>query len=160
MDNPCGAHESGQGASRASANSGRGEILRPLHEGRISDFVFPGQKPDRPLSNIALVMLMRRMGVDQFTVHGFRSSVRDWVGDATRFPGELAKRVLAHRVGDETERAFRRSDALDRRRQLMEAWSEFVVKSWFATAMQRANLSPLRAVRIADSTCSRFGCYI
>jgi integrase len=104
-------------------------ILRPLHEGRISDFAFPGQKAGRPLSNMALVMLMRRMGVDQYTVHGFRSSFRDWAGDATQFPRELAEQALAHRVGNETERAYRRSDALDRRRQLMEAWSDFVINS-------------------------------
>jgi integrase len=78
---------------------------------------------------MALVMLMRRMGVDQYTVHGFRSSFRDWAGDATQFPRELAEQALAHRVGDETERAYRRSDALGRRRQLMEAWSDFVMKS-------------------------------
>jgi integrase len=104
-------------------------ILRPPHEGRISGFVFPRQKAGRPLSNMALVMLMRRMGVDHCTVHGFRSSFRDWVGDATQFPREFAEQALAHRVGDETERAYRRSDALDRWRQLMGAWSDFVVKS-------------------------------
>ncbi|MEW9838457.1 tyrosine-type recombinase/integrase [Mesorhizobium sp. ZMM04-4] len=105
------------------------ELLLPLGEGRISDFVFPGQKTNRPLSNMALAMLMRRMGMEKYTVHGFRSSFRDWAGDATQFPRELAEQALAHRVGDETERAYRRSDALDRRRQLMEAWSEFLFTS-------------------------------
>jgi integrase len=59
------------------------------------------------------------------TVHGFRSSFRDWAGDATHFPRELAEAALAHVAGDETERAYRRGDALERRRELMNAWSTF-----------------------------------
>jgi integrase len=78
---------------------------------------------------MALAMLMRRMKVEQFTVHGFRSAFRDWAGDETSFPRELAEAALAHRVGDETERAYRRSDALDRRRKLMVAWADFCLSS-------------------------------
>lgn len=78
---------------------------------------------DRPLSTMALEMLLRRMKIENATVHGFRSSFRDWAGDATRFPRELAEAALAHVAGDATERAYRRGDALDRRRELMDAWA-------------------------------------
>lgn len=93
---------------------------------RIGDYVFPGQKLQRPLSNMAMEMQLRRMKLDHFTVHGFRSSFRDWAGEATQVPREIAEAALAHVVGDETERAYRRGDALERRRELMNAWSEFL----------------------------------
>lgn len=99
------------------------EILEALKAARISDFVFPGQKPGRPLSVMALTMQMRRMKLDAFTVHGFRSAFRDWAGDQTEFPREIAEAALAHTVGDSTERAYRRNDALEKRRMLMEAWA-------------------------------------
>jgi integrase len=101
------------------------KLLKTLSETKASEFVFPGQRPKRPLSSSAMDMLMRRMKADQFTVHGFRSAFRDWVGDETQFPREIAEAALAHRVGDETERAYRRSDALDKRRKLMDAWAAF-----------------------------------
>ena len=89
------------------------------------EFIFPGQKRGRPLSNMAFDMLLRRMKAD-VTVHGFRSSFRDWSGEATNFPREVAEAALAHVVGDETERAYRRGDALEKRRKLMDAWAGFV----------------------------------
>jgi integrase len=104
-------------------------ILTALRATRVNDHVFPGEKKDRPLSSMALTMLMRRMQVGQYTPHGFRSSFRDWAGDATTFPREIAEAALAHRVGDETERAYRRSDALARRRKLMDAWAKFCLMS-------------------------------
>jgi integrase len=64
--------------------------------------------------------------MSRFTTHGFRSSFRDWAGDTTDFPREVAEAALAHAVGDETERAYRRGDALDKRRQLMDAWADFL----------------------------------
>ena len=71
-------------------------------------------------------MLLRRMKVKgATTIHGFRSSFRDWAGDATHFPRDLAEQALAHRVGDSTEQAYRRSDALEKRRKLMEAWAGY-----------------------------------
>ncbi len=77
------------------------------------------------LSVMAMDMLLRRMKVD-VNVHGFRSSFRDWCGNETAFPRDLAEQALAHAVGDETERAYRRSDALAKRSKLMEAWASFV----------------------------------
>lgn len=78
------------------------------------------------LSNMAMAMLLRRMDYDDITVHGFRSTFRDWCGEATIFPRELAEAALAHIVGDETERAYRRGDALSRRRELMIAWEKYI----------------------------------
>ncbi|MEO3385105.1 integrase arm-type DNA-binding domain-containing protein [Mesorhizobium sp. CAU 1741] len=103
-------------------------ILTALHDTRLNEFVFPGEKKDRPLSPMALTMLMRRMDAGHFTPHGFRSSFRDWAGDATSFPREIAEAALAHKVGDETERAYRRSDALARRRKMMGAWAAFCTR--------------------------------
>lgn len=91
-----------------------------------TDLLFPGARADRPMSGMAMTMLLRRLKVD-VTVHGFRSSFRDWVGEETDFAGEIAEAALAHVVGDATERAYRRGDALERRRRLMEAWKTFVL---------------------------------
>ncbi|AHY50544.1 MULTISPECIES: tyrosine-type recombinase/integrase [Bradyrhizobium] len=101
------------------------EILEQMKKLRTSNIIFPGFRDDRPLSDMSLSAVLRRLKVDA-TVHGFRSSFRDWAGDATDFPRELAEAALAHLVGDETERAYRRGDALKRRRELMEAWAEYL----------------------------------
>ena len=87
-----------------------------------SPWIFPGQRPGRPLSNMAMLELLRKMDVDA-TTHGFRSTFRDWAGDHTSFPREIIEAALAHTVGSETERAYRRGDALERRRELMAAWA-------------------------------------
>ena len=100
-------------------------ILATLAKGRTDELVFPSAKSGRPLSGMAMVMCLRRMQVDGVTVHGFRSAFRDWAGDTTEFPRELAEAALAHVAGDETERAYRRSDALESRRKLMSAWGAF-----------------------------------
>jgi len=97
---------------------------RKRREG-ASDYVFPSRR-GRPLSDATLTKLMRRVGLSIVTVHGFRSSFRDWAGDRTHFPREIAEQALAHAVGDETELAYRRGDAIEKRRQLMEAWSDFL----------------------------------
>ncbi|KLK90139.1 integrase [Microvirga vignae] len=101
------------------------EILREKEQNRLSDFVFPGVKAGRPLSVMALEMMLRRMKTD-VTVHGFRSAFRDWAGERTHFPHEVAEAALAHLVGDAVERAYRRGDALEKRRELMEAWAAFL----------------------------------
>jgi integrase len=97
-------------------------ILESL-KAMASDYVFEGQKRHRPLSNMSMLMLLRRMGRDDFTVHGFRSSFRDWTSEAANAPRELAEAALAHQVGSDVERAYARSDLLERRRELMENWN-------------------------------------
>jgi integrase len=101
------------------------EILGALHDARVSYFVFPGQRPNRPLSSMAMEMLLRRLKVQNATVHGFRSSFRDWCGDQTNYPREIAEAALAHKTGSAVERAYRRRDAFDKRRQLMDEWAAF-----------------------------------
>jgi integrase len=96
--------------------------MQPLREG---DHVFPGQRRGKPLSSMALEMVLRRMGIEDATVHGMRSCFRDWAGNRTDFPRELAEHALAHVIGDKAEQAYRRDDALERRRPLMEAWAAF-----------------------------------
>jgi integrase len=100
-------------------------ILVRLTKNRSSDFVFPGQRRDKPLSNMAMEMMLRRMKIANATVHGFRSSFRDWAGNETGYPRELIDTALAHAVGDKADQAYRRSDALEKRRDLMEAWAGY-----------------------------------
>ncbi len=103
-------------------------ILEPLRALQ-SDFVFEGQKRHQPLSNMSMLMLLRRMKIEGVTVHGFRSTFRDWAAEVAGAPREVAEMSLAHKVGSDVERAYARSDLLDRRRALMEAWSEFVTSA-------------------------------
>jgi integrase len=100
-------------------------LLSALPHG--SEYLFPSPDPSKPLSKMAMTAVLKRMKMlERCTVHGFRSSFRDWCGEATSFARELAEQALAHQVGNEVERAYRRGDALERRRELMEAWSEFI----------------------------------
>lgn len=92
-----------------------------------SEFLFPGGRPLKPLSNMAMSNHLKRLGYNDVTVHGMRSAFRDWVGDETNFPREIAEAALAHRIGDATEQAYRRQDALKKRRRLMEAWEAFLM---------------------------------
>jgi integrase len=100
------------------------EILRGLPRLDRALYVFPGQRAGHPLSNMALLELLRGMRPG-LTVHGFRSSFRDWCGEATNYPRELAEAALAHIVADRTEAAYRRGDALLKRSKLMQAWANF-----------------------------------
>jgi integrase len=88
--------------------------------------VFPGGKLGKPLSNMAFLMLLRRMGQGELTAHGFRSSFRDWAAERTHFPSEVVEMALAHAVGSKVEAAYRRTDMFERRRKLMDAWAEFL----------------------------------
>lgn len=100
-------------------------IVEPL-KALQSEYVFEGQKRHKPLSNMAMLMLLRRMGVEGVTVHGFRSTFRDWAAEVANAPREVAEMSLAHKVGSDVERAYARSDLLDRRRVLIERWSDYV----------------------------------
>jgi integrase len=112
--------------------------VRPLLGTANDGLVFPGQKRGRPLSQMAMVMLMRRMEVADYTVHGFRSTFRDWAGDATNFAREVVEAALAHTVGNAVERAYRRSDAFAKRQRLMEAWAGYCAKRPDLTTQRRA----------------------
>jgi integrase len=100
-------------------------ILAALEETRISDFVFPGNAHAKPLSGMAMAMQLRRMKVTDITVHGFRSTFRDWASETTSFPHEVCEQALAHTIGNKTEAAYRRGDLFEKRRQLMADWANY-----------------------------------
>ena len=100
-------------------------IMRTLAAVRTGEYVFPGARSDRPLSNMSMLMLLRRMRRDEFTVHGFRSAFADWCAEQTTFPSEVREMALAHAVGDKVEAAYRRGDLFEKRRELAAAWSAF-----------------------------------
>jgi integrase len=90
-----------------------------------NEYVFPGGRARRPLSNMAMLKLLERMGRDDLTAHGFRSSFRDWAAEQTHFPTEVVEMALAHTVSDKVEAAYRRGDMVQKRRDLMEAWARY-----------------------------------
>ena len=92
---------------------------------RTNGFVFPGAS-NETLSNMAMLELLRGLAGNGYTVHGFRSTFRDWAGDRTNFPRDVIEHALAHQVKDQTEAAYRRSDAPEKRRKLMDAWASFL----------------------------------
>jgi integrase len=100
-------------------------VLEEMRAIRSGDFVFPGGRARRPISNMAMTMTLRRMGRGDLTVHGFRSTFRDWTAEQTSFPHEVCEMALAHIVADAVERAYRRGDLFEKRRQLAEAWASF-----------------------------------
>ena len=99
-------------------------IVREMAAQRVGDYVFPGAKRGKSLSDMALLMMLRDLAPG-ITTHGFRSSFRDWAAEKTNTPSFVAEAALAHVVADKVEAAYRRSELLDRRRKLMEAWSGF-----------------------------------
>ena len=101
-------------------------IVQEMAEIKESDFVFPGRFRGKSLGHNALnECLQRRLGVENSTQTGMRSTFRDWAGDCTSFPREIAEAAIAHKVGSDVERAYRRGDALERRRELMAAWDSY-----------------------------------
>ena len=133
-------------------------IVRQMLECREGDFVFPGQNPGKPLGPKALKTALGRMtdkdekksdakadGDDKdkkeekadATVHGFRSTFRDWAGNETSYPRDLIETALAHLIGDQAEQAYRRSDALERRRDLMAAWAGFCARTNTVVPLRR-----------------------
>jgi integrase len=89
-------------------------------------YVFPGRSWTKPLSNMAFAVTLRRMGRTDITVHGFRSSFRDWTAERTSTPRDVCEAALAHTIRDKVEAAYRRTDLFDRRRVLMDEWSRFL----------------------------------
>jgi integrase len=100
-------------------------LIEKMAATREGEFVFPGARAARPLSNMALLMTLRRMGLGDLTAHGFRSTFRDWAAETTAYPGDVVEMALAHVVGSKVEAAYRRGDLFDKRRKLMEAWGKF-----------------------------------
>lgn len=107
------------------------EILQPLHENRLNEYVFPSRKQGSPLSGMAMLVMMRKMGYVKdgkyppYVPHGFRSSFRDWCEEQSSFPHGVIERALAHTIKNATERAYNRGDLFDKRRLLMESWGSY-----------------------------------
>lgn len=103
------------------------EVVREALEMSSDEFLFPGRRPGKPLSNMALAMLMRRMEV-KATPHGLRSSFRDWAGERSGHSREVIEAALAHVIRNQTEAAYARTDYLDQRRVLMGRWADFLAR--------------------------------
>jgi integrase len=119
-------------------------ILQEMEAHRHGDdsFVFPGGKAGRPLSNMAFLMLLRRMKRDDLTAHGFRATFKTWASERTSFQNEIVEAALAHVVGSKVEQAYRRGDMFEKRRRLIDAWAGFCTT---APAQERpSNVAPMR----------------
>jgi integrase len=103
--------------------------------GQGGDCVFPGAKAGQGLSNMALLKVLERMGRGDLTAHGFRATFKTWASERTNFPRELVEAALAHVLGDKVEAAYQRGDLFDKRRRLMDAWTEFCAKPVAAGAV-------------------------
>jgi integrase len=99
------------------------EIVKSMKAQSVNDFVFPGVRDKKPLSDASLGKALQAAGGGAYTVHGFRSTFRDWATEVAHAPREIAEAALAHVVGDAVERSYARSDALERRRALMQEWA-------------------------------------
>ena len=102
-------------------------IIEAMAAIRTCDFVFPGHQAGRPRGPAAMLHTLDLMGRADLTVHGFRSSFRDWAAERTTFASEVAEMALAHTVAGAVERAYRRGDMLEKRRAIMEAWAGYCV---------------------------------
>jgi integrase len=101
------------------------DLLKGLQGASESPYVFPGGRRGKPLSNMAMLVLLRRMGRGDLTAHGFRSTFRDWAGELTSFPREVIEAALAHALESKVEAAYARGDLIEKRRKLMEAWAAY-----------------------------------
>jgi len=116
-------------------------VLRAMAQFGTEGFVFPGLRPESALSDVALARAVDAAGGNGATVHGMRSTFRDWCAEATNYPRELAEAALAHALKDKVEAAYQRGDVLEKRRRLMEEWAAFCSKPRAA-----GEVLPLRAV--------------
>jgi integrase len=109
-------------------------IVQQMRQGQVSGYVFPGQAHGKPLSNMALLTLLKRMNAGEkkwldpastrpITAHGFRSTFRTWAEEVATVPHAVVEQAMGHQVGNAVERAYRRTDLLEKRRELMDAWA-------------------------------------
>ena len=122
------------------------EIVRQMQGGQVSRFVFPGQARGKSLSNMALLTLLKRMnsGADKWidpasrrriTAHGFRATFRTWAEEVATFPHAVIEQAMGHQVGSQVERAYRRTDILEKRRALMESWAAWCEPTFDSNAL-------------------------
>ena len=119
-------------------------IVKELRNVPVETFVFRGRREGSSLSNMAMLELLKRMGRGDLTVHGFRSTFRDWAAERTNYPRDVAEMALAHAVGDKVEAAYRRGDLFDKRRRMMQEWQKFCETP---TQGKTAEVVPLKRVK-------------
>ncbi|GMQ55532.1 hypothetical protein YSKK_33960 [Halopseudomonas aestusnigri] len=115
------------------------ELLLDLDRIDDSPFLFPGQKSGQALSNMSMLMTLRRMGYEHVTVHGFRSTFRDWAAENTAHPRDVCEQALAHSLESSVESAYRRGDMFEKRRVLMTDWSEFLAPECVSALAERGS---------------------
>ncbi|MDR4517922.1 MAG: tyrosine-type recombinase/integrase [Nitrosomonas sp.] len=101
-------------------------IIEKMQQHHVSDYVFPGTKNDKPLSDMSLTAVLRRMERGDLTAHGFRSTFRDWASETTAYPREVCEMALAHTITNKVEAAYRRGDLFDKRKALMNEWARYL----------------------------------
>ena len=99
-------------------------LIKSMSKIRLNDWVFHGKGNGAPLSNMAMLELLKRMERRGITVHGFRSTFQDWASERTSYPREVTEMALAHTIGDKVEAAYRRGDLFEKRRLLMAEWAK------------------------------------
>lgn len=117
-------------------------ILNEMAAVRLNDYVFPGNK--KGLSNMAMLAVLKRMDRAEITVHGFRSTFRDWAAESTAYPGEVVEMALAHAIKNLTEAAYRRGDLLEKRSRLMDEWARYC-----KTSRSSADVVPINKMALA-----------
>ena len=100
-------------------------VIERMKEFYMPDFVFPGRKQEKPLSDMSLTAVLKRMGRSDLTAHSFRSTFRDWTSETTTFPREVCEMALAHTIENKVEAAYRRGDLLEKRKLLMDDWARY-----------------------------------
>jgi integrase len=128
----------GKQAHRVPLSDRAVELLNGMPRAEGNPYVFPGSREGMPLSNMALLMMLRRMDRDDLTAHGFRSTFRDWAADTTGYANEVVEKALAHVVPNATEAAYRRGDMIERRRPLMVDWAAYC-----ASEPRQGNVVPM-----------------
>lgn len=116
------------------------EILKNQENIRESDYVFAGGKVGKPLSNAAMLELLKRMKREYLTVHGFRSTFRDWAAESTSFPRDVCEMALAHTISDKVEASYRRGDLFAKRKRLMQQWAEFCQRVYLNSGMKNVTI--------------------
>ncbi|KVF56748.1 integrase [Burkholderia cenocepacia] len=120
-------------------------LVKAQQKLKRGDYVFPGARDKKPLSNMAMLQLLERMKYDDITVHGFRSTFRDWAGETTHYPREVCEAALAHGIKDKAEAAYARGDLFAKRAALMQDWDKYCANKQAATTSTPTGPDPVPA---------------
>lgn len=118
-------------------------VIEKMQECRLGAYVFPGAKDGKPLSDMSMTAVLRRMGRGDLTAHGFRSTFRDWAAESTAYPSEMAEMALAHAIGNKVEAAYRRGNLLQKRVRMMQDWAKFC-----GTVATAATVTPIKKTAV------------